>query len=150
MWVILMERIWSETDFSFLVQSCCSDQSMFILSWEMIFNSVDCGNNHLCSFLIFQHLAGQTIRKHLFLIRRVFSPRSLTFSPWKFNSIIQYALHFLSFGTHTHTHTHTVWTQACTHTRWVQGYMIYGLWLLLVGNVFSYWQLTCIFPHILF
>lgn len=45
----------------------------------------------------------------------IFPPHSLTFSPWKFNSIIQYALHFLLFGTWTHTRTHTVWTDMYTH-----------------------------------
>lgn len=48
--------------------------------------------------------------------------------------------HIQAEARHTHTHTHAQ----------VRGSMIYGLWLLLLGNVFPYWQLTCIFTCILF
>lgn len=87
-----------------------------------------CFGKHLCNtgFLV---LLEVEYNKKTSIFNQAFlkfpSPCSLTFSPWKFNSIIQYVLHFPPPLVHTHTHdtdTHdglpAVWFMDCDCCMW--------------------------------
>lgn len=88
-----------------------------------------CFGKHLCNtgFLV---LLEVEYNKKTSIFNQAFlkfpSPCSLTFSPWKFNSIIQYVLHFPPPLVHTHAHTHTVQTH-------MMGSQQYDLWIVIAA-----------------